>query len=463
MPNAIVPSHLNLELGLPFRSAMRFVLISALAAFTLLGQSLAPAEDSTEQERASDLNVNSRYTIESINFVDQREYKLSTSALEDIRRLVGAKVNTEALDHLAQRIRGELRAHEVTIKLTRGAAPEAVRVLIHVDRAAGVVDASVPELGYNSQQGFTGIGQVATTLGSNVLTFRMLRDTDTLIERYSGIEAKYDRLSLAGGRIRLGFEFDAYEDQYDPATLTALDGASRPSSLSAGAYGSRLNYEPSATFVLAAPLTLTVGLSFEQLGANQFGSNQLTNQPSAARPESANAVINTLRYHQRWTGSGGTKQELDAGYSLRAATTLLGSDLAYTRHLAHARYSYSWNAQSLEVALFAGAIFGRAPLFERFALGDSAMLLGWNKYNLNPVGGNRLAYGSVTYGYHIMRVFYDTGSAWDQGNPAEAKQSAGVGVSSGLGVFEKGAFLLAVAFPLREGRVTPVVVAGMNF
>jgi hypothetical protein len=431
---------------------MKLALILVLAAFALLGQSPTPAEDS-----ASDPNVNSRYTIESINFIDQRDYKLSTSALEDIRRLIGAKVNTEALDHLAQRIRAELHAHEVTFKLTRGAEPEAVRVLINVDQAAGAVDASVPKLIYNSQLGFTGIGQVTTTLGSNALTFQVVRDSDTLIETLSGIQAKYDRLSLAGGRVRLGFEFDAYADQYNPLTLAAIGSASRPSSepssLSAGAYGSRLNYEPSATFVLAAPLTLTVGLSFEQL----------SRIPSAARSESANAVVNTLRYHQRWTGSGGNKEELDAGYSLRAATTLLGTNLAYTRHLAHARYTYSRDEQSVEVAVFAGAIYGQAPLFERFAIGDSAMLLGWNKYNLNPIGGNRLAYGSVTYGYHMMRVFYDTGSVWEQGKPPEAKQSAGVGVSSGLGVLEKGAFLLALAFPIRDGRVTPVLIAGMNF
>jgi hypothetical protein len=440
---------------------MKLVLIPALAAFTLLGQSIAPTEDSSQQERASDLNVNSRYTIESVNFIDQRDYKLSTSALEDIRRLIGAKVNTQALDLLAQRIRSELRAHEVTFKLTRGAAPEAVRVLIHVDRAAGAVEASVPKLIYNSQLGFTGIAEVTATLGSNVLTFQMLRDGDTLIETASGIQAKYDRIPLDGGRIRLGFEFDAYDDKYAPSTLTALDTASHPSSLEAGlpaglgagAYGSRLNYEPSATFVLAAPLTLTVGLGFEQLD----------HVPSAARPESANAVIDTLRFHQSWIGSGGNKQELDAGYSLRAATTLLGTTLAYTRHLAHARYCYSRNAQSVEISIVAGAISGRAPLFERFSLGDSAMLLGWNKYNLDPIGGNRLAYGSVKYGYHMMRVFYDTGSVWDPGKAPEPKQSLGVGVSSGLGVLEKGAFLLALAFPLQDSHVIPVFIAGMNF
>ncbi len=51
-------------------------------------------------------------------------------------------------------------------------------------------------------------------------------------------------------------------------------------------------------------------------------------------------MINTLRYHQRWGNSDATNQELDAGYSLRAATNLLGSDLAYTRHFVNVRYNY---------------------------------------------------------------------------------------------------------------------------
>jgi hypothetical protein len=326
-------------------------------------------------------------------------------------------------------------------------------VLIQVDRAGASFDASVPNLSYNSALGFTGTGQLTSTIGPNAFTFRALRDSDNLIERLSGIQAKYERVGLANGRVSLGFEFDGYQNQYAPSTLLALDDASRPSSLGAGAYGSRLNYEPSATFVLAAPLTLSVGLSFEQLN----------NLPTAARSESANAVINTLRYHQRWTESGDSTQELDAGYSLRAATTLLGTDLAYTRHMAHLKYNYSSRVQSVEVILMAGAIYGQAPLFERFALGDSTLLRGWNKYDLDPLGGNRLVYGSVTYGYHIMRVFYDTGSVWDQGKPLAVKESVGIGVSSGLGVLEKGAFLLALAFPLREGHVTPVVIAGMNF
>ncbi len=154
---------------------MRFpaltILLPLMAAVTLAGQSLTPASDARDaeptQDQISDLNVNSRYTIESIHFAGPREYKLSTPALDEIRHLVGAKVSSEALDRLALRIRGELRAHDVTFKLTRGALPESVRVLIQVDRAGGSFDASVPAFSYNSALGFTGTGQLTSTIGPN--------------------------------------------------------------------------------------------------------------------------------------------------------------------------------------------------------------------------------------------------------------------------------------------------------
>jgi hemolysin activation/secretion protein len=440
---------------LPISTSMRFALLPLLAAATLLGQSIQTVDDPASGDPVSDLNVNSRYTVESISFLGQRTYKLSSSALEEMHRLIGSKLNTEALNRLAKSIRSELRAHDVTFKLDRGRDPGSIKVLLEVEKGNTSFDLSIPRFVYNSQQGWTGIGQASAKIDSHVFTFSLVRDSDTLVERFAGFQARYDLLSLGTDRVRLGFEFDTYHEQYDPSSRLALDAGSSQlsSSLGAGAYRSRLNFEPSATFVLAKPLTLTVGFSLEQL------------QPefTAARSESANAMVNTLRYHQRWEGSGATKQELDAGYSLRAATKLLGTDLSYTRHAVNARYGYTHDHQSVEVTLVAGLIYGHAPLFERFVLGNSTLLRGWNKFDLDPLGGNRLAYGSVTYGYHIMRVFYDAGSVWNQGQAPEAKQSAGIGVSSGLGLFQKGAFLLAVAFPLRQGHVDPVLIAGMNF
>jgi len=431
---------------------MKLALVLIAAGIATSARPMPPPDAAADAERATDLNVNSRYTIESIGFLDERNYKLSTSALEEMRRLIGAKLNTEALNLLVERVRAELRAHDVTFRLARGGEPESVKVLLEVDQGAGKVDVSIPRFGYYSGEGWTAAAEATASIGPNSLSFRALKDNDSSIEQMAGIQTKYTR--QLGDRVRLAFEFDAYHDQYDAATLAALaPGSAAPSSLGAGAYSSRLNFEPSASFVLAKPLTLTVGFSFEQL------------QPElpAASSEAANAVINTLRYHQRWSSSDATAQELDAGYSLRAATKLLGMGLAYTRHAVNARYLYKHDRQSVEVTVLAGVIYGQAPLFERFSLGDSTALRGWNKYDLDPLGGNRLAYGSVTYGYRILRVFYDAGSVWDQGTTPEAKQSAGIGVSSGLGILEKGAFLLAVAFPLRQGRADPVLIAGMNF
>ena len=433
-------------------SSMKLALIPFLAAAMLWGQSVDSAGDFYSQPQAGDLNINSRYTVESISFSGQHHYRLSSTVREEMHRLIGTKLSTETLNRLVQRIRGELRATEVTFKLARGGEANHVRVLLEVDKRKSNFDLSIPTFSYNSRQGWTGVAQAATTLGANTFTMGALSDGDTLAERFTGIKARYDRLSLGTDRIRLGFEFDTYHQLYNRATLVALnDGQS--SSLGAGAYRSRTNFEPSATFVLAKPLTLTVAFSFQQLEP----------QVSAARSESANAVVNTLRYHQRWQNSDAITQELDAGYNLRAATRLLSSDLAYTRHEVNARYGFRREHQSVDVTLVAGMIYGNAPLFERFVLGNSATLRGWNKYDLDPIGGNRVIHGSVTYGYHIMRVFYDTGSVWDQGKSPEARHSVGIGVSSGLGIFQKGAFLLAVAFPIRQGRADPVFIAGMNF
>ena len=443
----------RLALSLLLRATMKFALIPVLVAFCSFAQSGQPADNPPDQDESTGLNVNSRYTIESVAVTDQPRYKLSTSILEEMHRLIGSRVNDEAVRRLADRMRSELRAHVVTFKLLRGGSPQSVKVLFEVEKGSSDFDLSIPRFAYNSRQGLSGLSEVTARMGQNAFTVGGVSDGETLAERFSGVQVKYQRLSLATDRVSLAFEFDGYHEQYNSATLAALNSGSDVSSLGAGAYRSRMNFEPSATFVLATPLTLTIGFSFEQLQP----------QLSAAPSESANAMVNTLRYHQRWIDSDATNQQLDAGYNLRAATKFLGTDLAYTRHAFHVRYAVMHDHQSIEVALVAGLIYGRAPLFERFVLGDSTTLRGWNKYDIDPLGGNRMVHGSVTYGYRVVRVFYDTGAVWDQGKTPQARQSVGAGVATGLGVFPKGAVLLAVAFPLRQGRADPVFIAGMNF
>jgi outer membrane protein assembly factor BamA len=117
----------------------------------------------------------------------------------------------------------------------------------------------------------------------------------------------------------------------------------------------------------------------------------------------------------------------------------------------------------------AGGLNGRAPLFERFVAGNSRYLRGWNRWDLAPLGGNRLVHGTLEYQYRVLRLFYDTGSVWDRGDEAKVRHSLGLGLQLDNAWREararhyRGGFTLAVAFPVKEGRAEPVFLVGMNF
>jgi len=250
-----------------------------------------------------------------------------------------------------------------------------------------------------------------------------------------------------GGHAKLRFEFESLHEAWNPATQTAL--LSRPDV--PGIYRERYRLDPAVVIMLGHGLSLTAGLSFQHLQV-QF---------PAASYEAANAVTTTLRHRRRWqTSNSSAGHEWDAGYSLRAATSLLGTDYAYTRHLLDVRYAVRYGRQYFQFRGLAGTVSERAPLFERFTLGDSRTLRGWNKFDIAPLGGTRTLYGSVQYMYKNIGGFYDTGAVWDRQITARVRHAAGVLVA--LDSDHQGPFL-AVGFPLRGGNVIPLLILGMNF
>src|SRR4029078_2604513 len=62
-----------------------------------------------------------------------------------------------------------------------------------------------------------------------------------------------------------------------------------------------------------------------------------------------------------------------------------------------ARYAYGDKKSLLVLRFSGGTISGTAPLFERFSLGDTTKLRGWNKFDVAPLGGNRMASGTVQF------------------------------------------------------------------
>ena len=182
--------------------------------------------------------------------------------------------------------------------------------------------------------------------------------------------------------------------------------------------------------------------------------------PSAGNDTmSANAA--TAEVDFGYTAEGDSiRQRWDGRYGLRVATRDLGSDYVYRRQMISLRYEWRSGRQLLADRMTGGWITGQAPLFERFVLGNSSLLQGWDHYEIDPLGGDRMAHNSVSYGYQFQagmaETFYDVGIVGNGGRMGTLRHSVGLG-------FRQGIFNVAMAFPLCEGRITPVFMAGMNY
>jgi outer membrane protein assembly factor BamA len=138
----------------------------------------------------------------------------------------------------------------------------------------------------------------------------------------------------------------------------------------------------------------------------------------------------------------------------------MGSDYAYTRHLISSRYEMKFGRSVAADEFEVGAVSGNAPSFERFILGSSSTLRGWNRYALEPLGGTRVAHNSLSWGYQVgdgtVETFYDAGSLWSGTTKSVVRHSLGVG-------YRQRIFVLTVAFPVVKGHIAPVFMAGMNY
>jgi hypothetical protein len=397
-----------------------------------------------------DINVNTRYTVETVIvagkgwrtdlLAGEPNAKLSVGLRRELTALIGDKLNPAKLDVLAARLKREFGAREVTHRLVRGDSPEHVRVEFDVKPAHGSLDVNVSQFVYDSKQGFSGSGEAGFTVLQNSFAFGLVSDGDNLMERYAGITARYENKRLGTDRVSLRFQFDSFHEQWNSNTI---DAVAAHGSDTGGIYRDRQNFLPAVAIVLAKPLTLEIGAGFERF-EDEF---------PAARTEASNAVMTTLRFHQRLEGSN-DQQDLDADYALHAATKALDSDFVYTKHTAALRYQFTRGKNVIIDNFWGGAIYGRAPLDDRFVLGNTYYLRGWNKYELDPIGGNRVVHNSVEYRYGPFQVFYDVGAVWEDGQAVIPRHSIGVGVrESGL--------TLAVAFPVRSGHIEPIFIMGL--
>jgi hypothetical protein len=284
---------------------------------------------------------------------------------------------------------------------------------------------------------------------------------DELIERYAGWGVGFENRKLGTERLGIKLDYSSYRTQWSPQTLDSAD--------SSEIYRVRRTLEPSVAVAFNRNLYMTAGSSITELEMQSPGEDS----------RSAHAAIGSLNFSKPFGGPNALHR-IGVAYELRAGTHVLDSDFIYTRHQWDAFYAFRTDKNGdlenmVSIALQGGLINGTSPLFERFSLGDTRTLRGWNKFEVAPLGGTRVFHGSLGYRYKMLQLFYDAGAVWDEDQPIRTRQSVGFGLRETSGdsketpgrCLEKGDFpgcwFITVGIPIRNAHLEPTISVGIGF
>jgi Omp85 superfamily domain len=392
-----------------------------------------------------DDNVNARYIVEQADIVGVPDAELTQALRDDLQALVGKRLDSGDADRFQDRVARELPTYELERRLVRGSEPGRIRLVYEASRKELPHWLRFEPLKANalfhSEQGW---GSYAD-LGIGDRTIRVtpifaIDNADDLVEEYSGYGVRFETRRLGTRRLGASFGWSWFEHDWRSATL---DAVARDPGIPAP-YDTRSTITPLVRFALSRDLSVAGGVSISEL------------KPLSPATDSrmANAAVASIDYDRRWAdGSDGA--HVEASFGVRAGTRNLESDLTYTRYLGQGSYRYDAGRHHVQATGMAGGITGHPPLFERFTLGDSRTLRGWDKYDIAPAGGTRMVYSSVEYRYTGLALFLDIGSVWDATSERDVRLSTGFG-------FHAGPAFLIVGFPLNTDNLTAVVAVGLR-
>ena len=394
-------------------------------------------------------NVNARYTIESAAVEGAPEPGVSQGLRDEIQSLVGTRVDSEALRTLTTRLRDELPGYDVRRRLSRGSERGQLRLVFSISPGEDLrwlrFAPTPSKLLFHSEQGWSGL--LDLQIGDRdwrVSPIFALDNRDDLVEEYSGVGARIETRKVGTDRLGAALEMSWFEQTWQDETLAALALQPRIPE----AYRNRSTVAPSLAFAITRNLHVGGGVSITEL-------ESLAQSPAS---QMANALTLSAGYDRRWRQPSGT-HTMDARFDYRAGTEALQSDLVYKRYLLNGRYVYEWGRNTILASGSAGTITSdgkQAPLFERFTLGDSSTLRGWNKYDIAPAGGERVFHTSVEYRNRGFAFFFDAGVVRDAGVDGEPRTSAGFG-------YHHDSVFITLGFPLNTDDLNVMFMAGVRF
>jgi hypothetical protein len=391
-------------------------------------------------------NINARYVVESVE-IEGPAGEVSQQLRDDLQKLVGKRLDTEEAERLKQRLENELPGRDVARRISKGSQTGKIRVVFDVVQEPWI--RFVPtgsKLVYHSEQGWTGALDLPFSGSSSRHRFTagfVFNDIDELIEEYSGFRLGFESRKIGTEKLGVRLDFTRFNETWEDATLSALPlNPTIPEP-----YRNRLTFEPTVTFAFSPSVRVTGGVSLSDM-------ESLTHAPDSQK---ANAWVAGISGDHTWRSQDGSvTQSFEARYGLRAAADGLGSDVFYKRHLGRAGYRYKQGRSEALGSFSVGYISGQPPLFERFSLGNSTTLRGFDKYDIAPTGGERMFHSSIEYRYYHVGVFFDAGSVWDRDVDANVRYSTGFG-------FNNDNFFLLLGFPLNGDDATPIFMTGVRF
>jgi outer membrane translocation and assembly module TamA len=402
-------------------------------------------------------NINSRYIVDAIEF-EGIQIRISDDLNMEFQKLVGQNVDSVQLTKLTERLQRENFSVVVSWKLRRSSQPQHVNVVYEARKAKSTLTFNVLRGTYHSRQGFGGqiFGMQYRYTPVGTLSFSMWNSADEYIERYAGYRAGYS-IGTDPLRLRFSVEYSSFRSQWKTNTLEA----DRLSPQSPGLY--RLRDTLSGQVSMGHPITAFMLIS----GSARVDFTELQMQSPTVGFQKSNALRGSLNssYIRR------TDQErLDWKWSYEgvAGTAAIDSDFIFSRHETKLDFNYTRQSHSIMGNFQAGRIGGKAPMHERFSIGNAKTLRGWNKYEINPLGGDRMVYGSVSYRFKIITAFYDVGSVWEVHEESIVRQSVGfrLGKERCMNVLilpHPACFSATVGFPINGGNASPSFILGMGF
>jgi hypothetical protein len=397
-----------------------------------------------DQDRRGDANA--RYLIEHVEIRGIGESRVAAALSAEVQSLVGTPLGSEEVDKVEEKVRSAFPDYDVRRRVSRGRRTGEIRLLFVLDQHESTrwlrFTPAKSSLLYHSDQGWGGLFDLA--IGGRdfrVTPIIALGHGDELVEEYSGFGVRVESRKLGTERLGASFEWTTFEPDWRDETFAAL-AANRNI---AGAYDRRSTITPLVNFAFTPQLSVGGGVSITEL--EPFGD--------IGDSQSANAYIARVKFDSRWE-QGRADHALEAQFSVRSGSTSLESDFDYKRFVGQADYEYKRRRQTVLASALIGGIDGTAPLFERFTLGDSRTLRGWNKYDIAPAGADRVFHTSIEYRYLGFGLFLDSGAVWDKDDDKKVRVAAGFG-------YHSDPFFMTLGFPLNTDDVRAVFSVGVRF